>query len=452
MNLAASPRAHLTSVRLATTALLAVAALSAGCTTIGDVIGFKKQVEEARAVVRINGRLDTEGASNGTLVVILGKLVPDEENPGQEKLVGQDAYSLDSPGSFLFLISSGRYQVGAYEDRNGDGMVGPDERVSRVRDSPVYDLQPGESARAEITLRNGSELGDELAEPLDILAIIERTPKEQRDFALWAFSQKGTVVDSLEDERFGPEAGPKGLWKPMDFLHEELAGIYMLEPYDPDRIPVLFVHGISGYPQEFDTLIDELDRERFQPWFYFYPSGFSLIGISNHFARLLEQLRVTHRFDELAIVAHSMGGLVSRGAILQYAGDRGHDQIRLFISISTPWGGDVTAERTEGAPIELPASFHDMDPRSDYMTWVFYQDDERRVVKRLPPRVRYHMMFGYGGSGGKCNDGTVSCASQAFWVNQQQALSVRALDYQHVPILHSPEVVERVNRLLDERF
>ena len=38
-------------------------------------------------------------------------------------------------------------------------------------------------------------------------------------------------------------------------------------------------------------------------------------------------------------------------------------------------------------------------------SWIFYEDEERRVVKRLPSRVKYHMIFGFGGSGGKCTTG-----------------------------------------------
>jgi pimeloyl-ACP methyl ester carboxylesterase len=118
-------------------------------------------------------------------------------------------------------------------------------------------------------------------------------------------------------------------------------------------------------------LIDALDRERFQAWFYFYPSGFNLgvpprNGISGHLAALLERLQARHGFGQVAIVAHSMGGLVARGAISRYYERTGRSDIRLLISISTPWGGDVNAARASEAPVELPLSFSDMNPDSDY--------------------------------------------------------------------------------------
>jgi hypothetical protein len=54
--------------------------------------------------------------------------------------------------------------------------------------------------------------------------------------------------------------------------------------------------------------------------------------------------------------------------------------------------------------------------------------------------------------GGTSGDGTVSVASQARLEAQEQARTVRALDYGHTQILRSPEVVERVNGLLAQRF
>jgi pimeloyl-ACP methyl ester carboxylesterase len=217
---------------------------------------------------------------------------------------------------------------------------------------------------------------------------------------------------------------------------------------------VLFVHGIGGHPQSFSALFQTLDRKRFQPWFYFYPSGFALDGISAHLATILERLQVKHGFDELAIVAHSMGGLVSRDAIFKYGEETRRDDIELFISISTPWGGDVKAAGAEGAPIELPLSFQDMSPASDFLSQVFYEDDEREIERHLPDHVEYHMIFGYRMKGSKAvaNDGRVSVASQALLQVQEEAQTIRALDYGHVDILQSPELTERLGLLLEQRF
>jgi pimeloyl-ACP methyl ester carboxylesterase len=434
---------------VAIVALAIAATLVTGCAPLKRVFGFKKQLEQVQQIGRIEGRIDTEAPADGTLVVVLAR--PGESEDG--KPVGLDTYVRVKPGTYVFPVTAGRYQLGAYEDRNRNGLFDPGELARRVRTSPILEVGPGETAHDDIVIPKDGVI-EELKEPINLFDIVARTPREQRNFSLWAWSIQGEICEDLDSTGFGPKAGTRGLWEIMDFLNDGVAGIYFLEPYDPDRIPVLLVHGISGYPQEFSTLIDEIDRKRFQPWFYFYPSGFRLEGVSTHLQTLLTRLQVKHGFKEMAIIAHSMGGLVSRGAILKYEEETDRDDIRLFVTISTPWSGDVKARKIGDAPIALPLSFQDMNPESEFLRWTFYEDEERANVKSMPDHVAFHMIFGFrmSGSSAIADDGTVSVASQARLEAQEQALSIRALDYGHVPILQSPEVIGRVNLLLERSF
>jgi len=425
------------------------AILVSGCTQVKRVIGVEKQLEEARATGRIEGRIETSGPADGTLVVLLARPAKSaEEGP-----TGVDTFVRVEPGNFAFAVSPGRYQLGAYLDQNRNGLLDPDEPVLRLRNRQILDVKGRDVIRHDLTIPLDGRAVN-LTKPVDILGLVERTPREQQQFSLWALSVQGEICENLDDDKFGPNTGLRGLWEMMDFLSAGIAGVYFLEPYDPHRIPVLFVHGISGYPQQFSTLFDELDRERFQPWFYYYPSGFGLEGISRHLATILERLHVKHGFSEMAIVAHSMGGLVSRGAIFKYQEETRRDDIGLFISISTPWGGDVKAARAGGAPFELPLSFRDMNPEGDYIGSVFYEDEDRETERHLPDEVEYHMIFGFrmSGSNDVAADGTVTVASQARLQVQEEARTIRAFDYGHVDILHSPEMVARLNLLLERRF
>lgn len=445
-----STRARFRPAHVVIAGLLAFDVSSAlGCAGIRRVTGFSEQAAQRRAAARIVGRIDTEGPAEGVLVVVLAR-------PGEsagDPPIGVDSFVRMRPGSYAFPVSPGRYQVGAYEDRNRNGLVDPGERLRRIATSRVLEVGPGESATDDILLAVGASMEGQ-TEPIDVLGLLERTPREQSHFSLWAWTVQGAICESLDDEAFAEAAGQRGLWEIMDFLNEGRAGIYFLEPYDPTRVPVLFVHGIGGSPRQFSTLIEGLDRKRFQPWFYFYPSGFPLAGISAHLATLLERLNVQHGFDEIAIVAHSIGGLVSRAAILGYWQSTGRDDVRLFVSISTPWGGDVRARRAEEAPIELPESFRDLRPESDFLRSLFYEDEAKQRTRALPEQVEFHMIFGFrmSGSSSTANDGTVTVPSEARIEAQEQAQSVRALDHGHVDILHAPETVGRLNRLLDRRF
>jgi hypothetical protein len=61
-----------------------------------------------------------------------------------------------------------------------------------------------------------------------------------------------------------------GLWEPTRFLKEHGVGIYMLEVYDPDKTPVLFINGAGGSAQNWRYFLRRLDRTRFQAWFFLY--------------------------------------------------------------------------------------------------------------------------------------------------------------------------------------
>jgi pimeloyl-ACP methyl ester carboxylesterase len=100
-------------------------------------------------------------------------------------------------------------------------------------------------------------------------------------------------------------------------------GIYLIHPYDPTKIPILFIHGLLSSPLSWQNLTNELCSDpkilgHYQPWFFLYPTGQSILESS---AELREDLQATQRlFDpsgagvashHVVVVAHSMGGLLA---------------------------------------------------------------------------------------------------------------------------------------------
>ena len=420
----------------------------AGCESIQSVLAFEKQLERAKGFAEISGTVTTEAEAEGPLIVILARV---SETDG---LVGVDSFVRVRPGRFEFHVDPGRYQLGAYEDGNENGRLDPGERTRAILAGPILEASPGESVSEDIVLAASATSPPGLTESVDVLGIVARTPREQARFSLWSGSIQGEICSDLSDPRFDSASGHRGLWEVTDFLIEGIAGIYFLEPYDPERIPVLFVHGIGGTPRQFSALSERLDRSRFQPWFYFYPSGFPLDDLATHLAFLLSRMQVTHGFDEVAFVAHSMGGLVSRGAILKYADETRRADVRFLATISTPWAGATSAALAEDAPIALPQVFTDMSPSSEYLRWLFYEGTGRRTPRTLPEGAEFHMLFGFrmNEPSKTANDGTVSVASHARPEAQSGATTVRAFDYGHAEILGAPEVSQRLNLLLAGRF
>ncbi|WP_153555246.1 esterase/lipase family protein [Roseimaritima sediminicola] len=105
---------------------------------------------------------------------------------------------------------------------------------------------------------------------------------------------------------------------------QDLRGLYMLEPYDPNRIPVVMVHGLWSSPLTWMDMFNDLRsfpqiRERYQFWFYMYPSGQPFWVSATQMRKDLAATRAAfdpqrrdRMMDQMVLVGHSMGGLVSK--------------------------------------------------------------------------------------------------------------------------------------------
>ena len=101
----------------------------------------------------------------------------------------------------------------------------------------------------------------------------------------------------------------------------EKTGLYFLEPYDPSRIPVVFVHGLMSSPFTWVKTINGLQqdpevRKRYQPWVFSYPTGNPILYSA---LQLREELaRVDKRYPNhlpYVVVGHSMGGMLTHAQV-----------------------------------------------------------------------------------------------------------------------------------------
>ncbi|WP_148071766.1 esterase/lipase family protein [Bythopirellula goksoeyrii] len=113
-----------------------------------------------------------------------------------------------------------------------------------------------------------------------------------------------------------------GLLKPEKV--KQVQGLYMLEPFQEDKIPVLMVHGLWSSPVTWMEMFNDLRsdpqiRKHYQFWFYLYPTGqpfwFSAAQMREDLADMRQKVDPEGRFpalDQTILVGHSMGGLVSK--------------------------------------------------------------------------------------------------------------------------------------------
>ncbi len=105
----------------------------------------------------------------------------------------------------------------------------------------------------------------------------------------------------------------------------ERRGFYLATKYDPEKIPLIFIHGLLSNPIDFTNLASAIASEpdlwdKYQFWYYFYPTGDPWVATAAHFredfrtlVKTLDPNKDDHPLrHETTIIAHSMGGLISR--------------------------------------------------------------------------------------------------------------------------------------------
>ena len=101
----------------------------------------------------------------------------------------------------------------------------------------------------------------------------------------------------------------------------EKSGLYFLEPYDPSRIPLVFVHGLMSTPFTWVKTVNGLQqdpeiRKRYQPWVFGYPTGnpilYSALQLREELAKV-DKLYPNHL--PYVVVGHSMGGMLTHAQV-----------------------------------------------------------------------------------------------------------------------------------------
>jgi len=70
-----------------------------------------------------------------------------------------------------------------------------------------------------------------------------------------SFIKTGQVA-SFDDPIMAPENGVMGYWEPLSFVRKIGFCLLFQNPYDPRKVPVLFVHGALGTPIGWKDLVD----------------------------------------------------------------------------------------------------------------------------------------------------------------------------------------------------
>jgi len=386
------------------------------------LVKLKKDLSQGQASTVLVGRVFTEFSGKGPIVVVACAM-----NQGNREV---EHYSvLHENGEFELMVRKGNYYVFAYWDKNSNLIYDEGEPAGQYGD-PNTVAAPDGGVVPEINIAI-----PEIARHINVPPGFEISSDQPHKL----YSRQAGAKIDLDDDLFSEKNGIKGFWEPVSFYKEIGGNIYFLEEYDPQKIPILFIHGAADTPKSWKYFIDNIDRTRFQPWLFYYPSGTRIQSMAYLLSWKLGNLQVKYNFDQLYITAHSMGGLVARSFIMDHG-----SVVPLFVSLATPWGGVKMAEHgVKQSPAVIP-SWIDVQPESAFIQSLY--------TNKMPETVNFFMFYGYRGSRNPFrtnNDGTIALASLLDSRPQSEAKMNYAFNEDHASIIHSKAVLDQYNAIIN---
>ena len=303
-------------------------------------------------------------------------------------------------------------------------------------------------------------------------------------------------------------------------IADEYFGFYMLEPFDEKKIPVVMVHGLWSNPVTWMKMFNDLRanqwiRDHYQFWFYMYPTGqpfwFSADQMRGDLAKLRRDVdphNQSKAMDEMVLVGHSMGGLISRMQVIDSGDDfwqiisdepianvkgdpltieqirdlyyfQADQSIKKIVTIGAPHRGSTHAnnatrwlshqlfrlpkkwtanfdnfvKENEGVlrntkQLMVPTSIDSLSPQSPYI--------QKLLQAQVKPEVDLHNVYGNAPAyklvesirTGPAGDGVVSVESAQL----PGALSSKEIPAEHMEIHQHPECILEVKRILVENL
>ncbi len=334
-----------------------------------------------------------------------------------------------SADAYMAFLPPGSYDLYVFADLDRDGDFESEELIGKA--SATISTESANSA----TVKGPS-------------IVVDREHPQEAAFRVHEKVRPTSYVySSLDDEFFDSAYGSTGLYDPAKLIAHTQGFLFGLEDYDESKTTVLFVHGISGTPRDWKFMVRGLDRKRFQPFFFYYPSGLPLDKTGTLLAQIISTFdsHAKNRLHRIVLAAHSMGGLVAMSAIHKLAAGGFPPSLRLYCSFSTPYGGNDEARKgVERAPLVIPV-WRDIASQSEFL-----QD---LAGKPFPRQLPFYLYFSYNDTSrfklGETSDGAVSLRSQLAQPFQAAATRVFGFNETHMGILNSEAVRASFLRLLD---
>jgi pimeloyl-ACP methyl ester carboxylesterase len=294
------------------------------------------------------------------------------EQPGQDWEISFDALPLASqgrpawsPSSFDQIIPANLIKASGYDQQvTGTGIGFPVvmalENIERLNQQRGYRPGNGVYVPGSVLLEFGRARSQQ--DPIPVrLRILNPLQQRQVRYAQATrplqFDISAAVELSLNNPYIKKSAG-RGLLRPDK--HIEDLGLFAIEQHTPTKIPVIFVHGLRSDAHIWKNAVNEIYADptlnaRYQPVLFLYPTGLSVPASAAKLRQSLIRFRQTWDpngtdpgMNNMVIVGHSMGGILSRMQVI----DSGSDFRKAFFTrpiAQVPWLSDALAKEVESA-------------------------------------------------------------------------------------------------------
>jgi pimeloyl-ACP methyl ester carboxylesterase len=252
-------------------------------------------------------RIDV-ASDQGSYMLTTPKPVDPEHNPSRYDLFPTDSLKI---GGTFFKTRSAISGIGA-----------PLVAVARSENSQARQQYKLPRVYAPVTAAirfSGQEAKLEFVDPMksDRIAVSKRTFPLAVDLS----APTAMLIARERPERLGFSR----VINPQKYA--DTARLAQLQQYDPNRTPVIFVHGLQETGASWAPMVDSLRndaliRQHYQFWFFSYPSGYPYPYSAALFRRDLDGIdRAFPNHKRVVLIGHSMGGMICRLMITD-AGDK----------------------------------------------------------------------------------------------------------------------------------
>ena len=245
------------------------------------------------------------------------------------------------------------------------------------------------------------------------------------------------------DARFAPAAVLQGMVLPLQFARDIGYGLYVDEPFVNDKPVIVLVHGMNDSPLRFQPLLKKLNRERYQVARFYYPTAMKIAANGEVLGRMLERVMQRAPETRFVIVAHSLGGLVSRSAIEYLQTQNKAAAVTDFFSIASPWGGHELAKlAVSRSPLIMPV-WRDLADDGEFL--------QQMYARPLPKTLRFHLLYASAGglkAFGEPNDGVLTVRCQLDERARRAAHQVIEIKAAHIPALQHADTANSINAAL----